>query len=380
MPEPLVSVIMVTADHHAPYIRESVDSVLGQSFKEWEVIIIDDGPTGAVAEQVSRYTDPRIHYVRQDHVGVKQLGASYNRALSLAKSHFIAILEGDDYWPANKLEAQVPAFEQSDAVLSYGIVEHVNANGQLLHDRAPSFAVEKEKGALENQPVGRTAIAMARHWQYVSPASIVIRREALEGIGGFLQPSYYAAVDFPTVLKLATLGPFHYLPLVMGFSRRHQASVTAGVVPGRTYLMGMFRCWLEIMQASDLQLSRQDMVPVVAYWRAYFSKYYRMLGRVFLDQGEGKKARACFRASLEGSVGLQNVMAMGGILFSYLPEASYFLESFYKLLGRESADKNVFSEYAKEAIEIISTIEAWAGGIELLCDGKEKRANQAGVF
>lgn len=364
---------MVTADHHAPYIREAVDSTLGQTFTEWELIIVDDGPAGAVAEKVACYSDPRIYYVRQEHIGVERLGATYNRALALAKSPLIAILEGDDYWPANKLEVQIPAMEQSLAVLSYGVVEDVNADGLPLHGYAPAPAVQKEPGALENIPIGRTAIAMARYWQFVSPASIVIRREALEQIGGFQQPEYYSAVDFPTVLKLAALGQFQYHPLTLGFGRRHQTSVTARVVSGKTYLLGMFRCWLETMQASNAQLSRRDMAPIVSYWRAYFSNYYRMLGRVFLEQGDGKKARVYFKTAREGSKGLQRVMAIGGIFFSYLPAAPYLLDGCYKALRRESADKNVFSEYAKESAEIISAFEAWVDGVELLCGDKESQ-------
>jgi glycosyltransferase involved in cell wall biosynthesis len=367
---PRVSVIMVTADPHAPFVREAVDSVLNQSFGDWELIIVDDGPAGRVAEKVATDNDPRIRYMRQEHVGVKHLGVTYNRALSLAESPLIAILEGDDYWPSDKLEVQIPAFEESEAVLSYGVVEHVNASGQLLHDHAPSLKAEKEPGALGNSPVGRAAIAMARHWQYVSPASIVIRRSALESMGGFQQPVYYPAVDFPTVLRLATAGPFQYLPKVLGFGRQHQTSVTASVIPGKTYMLGMFRCWLETMRASDIRLSGRDSDQIVAHWRARFSGYYRMLGRMFLRQGEAKKARTHFLASLPGSTRMASLVALGGTFFSYAPGGSHFFEGCYKLSGRHSADMNDLQESVREATEIISAFEAWAGEVRSLCSGR----------
>ena len=367
---PRVSVIMVTADPHTLFIREAVDSVLSQTFGEWELIIVDDGPAWRVAEKVATYNDPRIRYMRQEHIGVEQLGVTYNRTLALARSPLIAILEGDDYWPPDKLGIQIPAFDESDAVLSFGIVKVVSADGTPQPLRAPWPEAEKEPGALDNSPVGRAAVAMARHWQYVSPASILIRRNALESIGGFQQPAYYPAVDFPTVLRLATLGPFQYLPKVLGFGRHHQTSVTASVIPGKTYMLGMFRCWLETMRASNVRLSGRDSDQIVAHWRARFSGYYRVLGRMFLRQGEAKKARAHFLASLGGSTGMGSLVAMGGTFFSYAPGGSHFFEGCYKLSGRHGADKNNLQESFREATEIISAFEAWADEVRSLCSGR----------
>ncbi|HET9530054.1 MAG TPA: glycosyltransferase [Blastocatellia bacterium] len=374
MAGPRVSVVMVTADPHAPYIGEAVDSVLRQSFDEWELIIVDDGPAGAVTEIVGRFNDSRIRYLRQVHAGVNKLGATYNRALLLTKAPLIALLEGDDYWPADKLEIQIPALEQENAVLSYGIVKVVSSNGSPQHRQAPWPEVEKDRGALENNPVGRTAIAMARHWQYVSPASIVVRRSALESIGGFQQPSYYPAVDFPTVLKLATIGPFHYLPSVLGFGRRHHTSVTASVVSGKTYLLGMFRCWLETMQASNIRLSRRDLEPVVAHWQAGFAGHYRVMGRISLEQRDAEKARAYFLASLRGSTGAGSMAALGGALFSYLPQGARLLEACYKLLLRQSSNKSDLEAAYHEAAEIISSFEAWTEALESLCSDNGNHA------
>ena len=118
-------------------------------------------PGSSSSGKVATYNDPRIRYMRQEHIGVEQLGVTYNRTLALARSPLIAILEGDDYWPPDKLGIQIPAFDESDAVLSFGIVKVVSADGTPQPLRAPWPEAEKEQGALDNSPVGRAAVAMA---------------------------------------------------------------------------------------------------------------------------------------------------------------------------------------------------------------------------
>ena len=92
-----VSVIM-PAYNTEKYIRESIDSVLAQTFTDFELIIVDDGSTDATAAAVQSYTDPRIGLIRQSHQGVS---VARNTGLDAAKGDYITFLDSADlYSPA----------------------------------------------------------------------------------------------------------------------------------------------------------------------------------------------------------------------------------------------------------------------------------------
>src|SRR5215472_13719208 len=128
MQSPLVSIITPTFNHEG-YIGPCVESVLKQSFQDWEQIIIDDGSTDRTRDVVHRYSDQRIRYVYQENQGINALPHTYNRALGLCSGAFIAILEGDDLWPAHKLAHLTPAFDDPRVVLAYGVVGELSADG-----------------------------------------------------------------------------------------------------------------------------------------------------------------------------------------------------------------------------------------------------------
>src|SRR5438309_11287439 len=116
---PLVSVVTPTYNHDH-YIGPCIESLLRQTYPNWEQIIIDDGSTDATRKALERYTEPRIRYHRQTNQGAYALARTYNRALDLAKGSLIAILEGDDLWPQKKLATLVPTLDDPRIVLAYG--------------------------------------------------------------------------------------------------------------------------------------------------------------------------------------------------------------------------------------------------------------------
>ena len=128
-PAPLVSIITPTYNH-ALYIGRCLESVLAQTEPRWEQIVIDDGSTDGTAEIVNQFTDARIRYVAQRHRGIAGLGDAYNLALRMARGEYVAILEGDDFWPQDKLERQLPEFEDPEVVLSWGLAAETDPAGE----------------------------------------------------------------------------------------------------------------------------------------------------------------------------------------------------------------------------------------------------------
>src|SRR5688500_377534 len=99
MKSPLVTIV-TPAYNQKRYIAECVESVLAQTYPHWEQIVVDDGSTDGTPEIVESYRDPRIRCIRLPHRGLAALGESYNTALAAARGELVAILEGDDLWPA----------------------------------------------------------------------------------------------------------------------------------------------------------------------------------------------------------------------------------------------------------------------------------------
>lgn len=123
----LVSIIMPSYNT-AKYIAESIQSVLDQTYKNWELIIVDNFSTDNTDEIVRPFlVDERIHYLKNElNSGA---AVSRNRALREAKGRWIAFLDSDDLWMPEKLEKQISFMETNDYSFSYTEYEEIDVNG-----------------------------------------------------------------------------------------------------------------------------------------------------------------------------------------------------------------------------------------------------------
>jgi glycosyltransferase involved in cell wall biosynthesis len=217
--KPTISIITPTYNHER-YIHECIESVLNQTYPNWEMIIMDDGSTDATPAVISRYRDARITYIRKDHQGIDKLGESYNEALQRCKGELILILEGDDYVPAKRLEIQQSAFVDPQVVLSHGKYAYVFDRKRIV------YPTPFRQEILRNRPIGSALKVFLQGFNPIGTQSVMIRKSTLLEIGGFTQPAYLPLVDYPTWMKLALKGTFEFIPEVLGFWRRHPNSIT----------------------------------------------------------------------------------------------------------------------------------------------------------
>ncbi|HET7188328.1 MAG TPA: glycosyltransferase family 2 protein, partial [Gemmatimonadaceae bacterium] len=119
MPRPLVTILSPVYNQER-YVAQCIESALAQTYTEWEQIFVDDGSTDGTRDVIARYRDPRIQVIALPHRGLGALAESYNAALAVARGSLVGILEGDDAWPADKLELQVPTFDDPATFLSWG--------------------------------------------------------------------------------------------------------------------------------------------------------------------------------------------------------------------------------------------------------------------
>jgi glycosyltransferase involved in cell wall biosynthesis len=126
---PKVSVVMSVYNDES-YIREAVESILNQSFKDFELIIINDGSTDRTREILSSYTDERIRLFDQENRG---LTISLNRGLSLAKGSYIARMDGDDISELDRFSEEVRFLEQNKKIGLVGTYAYrIDEKGRIV--------------------------------------------------------------------------------------------------------------------------------------------------------------------------------------------------------------------------------------------------------
>lgn len=124
---------IITPSHNcAPFISETICSVLNQSFSDWEMIVVDDCSTDESVEVIQSFVeqDSRIRLIQLS----KNTGAAVarNTAIEAANGRYIAFLDSDDLWLPNKLETQLQFMQDKDIAFSYSAYEKVDEQGQPL--------------------------------------------------------------------------------------------------------------------------------------------------------------------------------------------------------------------------------------------------------
>ncbi|MEM7299692.1 MAG: glycosyltransferase family 2 protein [Pseudomonadota bacterium] len=126
----LASVIVpiYNAEH---YLAETIQSALDQTYANFELILVDDGSTDGSAKICQSFSDPRIHYLRQENRGVS---VARNTGLRVARGAFVAFLDSDDLWHREKIEAHVAHLQRNpDVGVSYANCRFIDANGNQLN-------------------------------------------------------------------------------------------------------------------------------------------------------------------------------------------------------------------------------------------------------
>lgn len=165
--KPVVSVVMPVYNVEG-YVADAVCSVLDQTYDNFELLIVDDGGSDASVDICRLFTDPRVRIISQKNRG---LAGARNTGIRCAKGDYIAFLDSDDFWAANKLAVHVAHLERCNHVgVSYsGSVLIDEANTPIGVEQSPKlFDIRPEDVFLRN-PVG-------------NGSAPVIRRETLDAI------------------------------------------------------------------------------------------------------------------------------------------------------------------------------------------------------
>ena len=329
---PLVSVIS-PAYNHEKYVAECIKSVLNQTYTNWEMIIVDDGSTDSTFSIAEMYAkmDKRIKPFTQKNIGIFRLAESYNFALSKSSGKYIAILECDDIWTPDKLERQIDVLEKNPAsILSWG--KAWLATGDLSHNYSLSPADDSD--LFFNKPPG---IFLERLMKSGIPAlTVVLRREALDGTGGFLQGYGLPLVDMPTIVEMVMKGEFAFIAEPLGYWRIYPNQVTKTYTVSMT--KGMYSLFLSLNERYPEICNRQGLTRdrIDEYYRRRLIISHSRSGRYKLIRKDFRGARKDYFISIT-LYGIREpvwkVRSIVGIFFSFF---RMDIEWLAKLFGRDS--------------------------------------------
>lgn len=231
--EPLISIITLTYNHEN-YIAECIESVLCQTYENWEMIILDDASTDKTPFIVEEYAkkDKRIKFIRNEkNNGPTNLDVNYNTALKEAKGEWIGYLEGDDVFTKRSLEHRVKALnklnptELSNTVLVHGNCGRIWMDSGILDLMYNPYKSYTE--IMNNNPVGSALMIFLQGINFIPASTVLIKSESLKKIGGFKKDIQGALfVDYQTWCYLALEGRFLFVDKILYFWRRHNKSVS----------------------------------------------------------------------------------------------------------------------------------------------------------
>jgi glycosyltransferase involved in cell wall biosynthesis len=223
--------VIIPAYNAARYLPETIESVLRQSVRDWEMIIIDDGSQDRTAEIASQYAekDPRIRSFSKLNAGVAAArNAGFRR--SDRQSQFICYLDHDDVWEPDALEALRAALEaHPDAVAASGLPQSVDASGCPLQTDSirvycrDRFAVDRSKLIRQSEDQPATFSSFAVRNCIITPGLVMIRRSAHERCGAF-DESLSAYDDWDMWLRLTRLGDIAFLNRTVLKYRLHETN------------------------------------------------------------------------------------------------------------------------------------------------------------
>ncbi len=246
---PAVSVV-IPLYNKGPYIARALNSVLAQTFQDFEVIVVDDGSTDDGAEVVRGFDDPRIRLIQQENQGVS---AARNRGIEAARAEMIAFLDADDEWMAEFLETIVRLRTLYPDAGLYGTAYEVHLPGSIVQrvyiTNEGDRVLSSYFGALVN--FGSNIF---------NSSSFAAPREILTSVGGYPLGVKWSE-DVTLWGKVALLYPVAYSPKICSIYHQYTANNSTGIVE---YLENPFLQYLSSIPGDEL-LRRND----VEYLREY---------------------------------------------------------------------------------------------------------------
>jgi glycosyltransferase involved in cell wall biosynthesis len=210
---PLISVVIPVYNGEKT-IKETIESVLNQTFSDFELIVINDGSQDSTLEIVSGIQDPRLKVFSFTNAG---LSASRNRGVSQATGEYISFLDADDLWTPDKLESQLKALQANpQAAVAYSWTDYIDESNQFL----------RQGGRITVN--GNIYANLLMTDLLENGSNPLICKQTLAEVGGF-DESLKAAEDWDMWLRIAARYHFVVVPSPQILYRQSSQSMSSNV-------------------------------------------------------------------------------------------------------------------------------------------------------
>jgi glycosyltransferase involved in cell wall biosynthesis len=325
MKKPNVSVL-IPAYNHERYVGEAIQSVLDQTYQEFELIIINDGSTDSTETEILKFKDDRIHYYSQENQG---LSATLNRGIELARGEYFNFLPSDDAFFPEKLEVQLKVFEETPGLgVVFSYPRLVDADGrEIKDDPAAQWPIVPYETKEEIFPA-----LFERN--FLSAPTALIRMDCFKKVGLFDESLKYAQ-DYDLWMRILKYYDTRLLRQPLVKYRWHGKNLTR--IPTQATEQERARLLMRANQALSLKEIFPSMMSLnEADYPGKFAQAYHQLADFFKKSGLKDLASHSEGYEMKAK-GLEVVLLTGGGLASFERGAS--IQSKVHLQSRKTSGR-----------------------------------------
>ncbi len=329
-----LSVSVVIGVYNAErWIAETIASVLGQTWRDFELVVVDDGSTDATA-QIVRGFGEAVRLIQKENGGS---ASARNAGIRASRGRYVAFLDADDLWEPKKLEVQMqlqqnnpaPAWSYTDALFFEA------ATGRLLY-RADQLTTAHEGDVLRPLLLGN----------FITFSTVVVRRDVFDEVGHFNEdPLHRISEDWDLWLRIAAWHPVGYLARPLTRMRQHAQRKTDEMDLEHALKSRMALVERAVIENPDRLAGLHDRAR---------ANLYVNIGRKRLEREERAEARRLFRQALRHTPSNAQAWIYG--LATLLPRPVLRLIGSWRQHYRNRQRVEQASAYVKEGAESTSCV------------------------
>jgi glycosyltransferase involved in cell wall biosynthesis len=222
--KPKVSVLVPTYNR-SKYLKDAVDSILNQSFVDFEIIIVDNCSNDDTANVVLTYQDSRIQYIFNE-LNIGAVG-NYNKALRLARGEYVYLFSDDDVMSdEDNLKLKVAVLDEYCNVgIVHSSIETIDSNGNVIGGNWAEKNKNWSRVSATSMLLGTNAYnELYNEWNFITMSSVMVRRNILVQYKLEFNNQLVYLIDWNLWLQLSLLADFFYIDRPLIQYRRHSAN------------------------------------------------------------------------------------------------------------------------------------------------------------
>ncbi|OQX55888.1 MAG: hypothetical protein B5M53_03595 [Candidatus Cloacimonas sp. 4484_209] len=291
---PNVSVIIPTYNR-AHIVGRAIQSVLDQTYQDFEIVVIDDGSNDNTEEVVKGFTDEKIRYIRIRHGKNNSPSAAINAGIKAARGKYVAFLDSDDEWVKKKLEKQMSVFKEvpSSVGVVYAGLLRIEGDRRIY---IPSPRIEPKEGDIHDNLL---------KGNFVTPPTVIAKKECFTKVGAF-DEQLPRLEDWELWIRISKCYHFKYIdePLVISYHMPDSRSAK------RDNLIKAYKMILE-KHFKNIQKYRRPL-----------AEHYLYVGHLLCLSGEMQQGRNYFMKAMS--------------IRTYPLNIKFFLPTFISLFGQST--------------------------------------------